>query len=42
VVVIEVMVESLDRAWWTTYRRTLAGRFRQVELVIRATAMESL
>lgn len=42
VVVIEVMVESLDRAWWSAYRRELADRFRQVELVIRATAMESL
>jgi hypothetical protein len=42
VVVIEVMVESLDRAWWSQYRKALAVRFRQEELVARATSMEPL
>jgi hypothetical protein len=42
VVVMEVMVETLEREWWSAYRVELAGRFRQVELVVRATAMESL
>lgn len=42
VVVVEVMVESLDREWWTAYRRKLMARFRQAELVVRATSMESL
>ena len=42
VVVVEVMVETLDRAWWSGYREELAARFRQVELVVRATQMESL
>jgi hypothetical protein len=42
VAVIEVMVESLDRAWWSRYREELAARFRQHELVVRATPMETL
>jgi hypothetical protein len=42
VVIVEVMVESLDRAWWSGYRNDLAARFRQNELVVRATLMESL
>lgn len=42
VAVVEVMVESLDRAWWSRYREELAARFRQTELVVRATLMESL
>ena len=42
VVVVEVMVDPLDRAWWSAYRRELAARFRQAELVVRATSMESL
>ena len=42
VIVIEVMTEPLDRAWWAAYRAELAARFRQDEVVIRATAMEML
>jgi hypothetical protein len=42
VVVVEVMVETLDRRWWSGYREELTVRFRQVELVVRATLMESL
>jgi hypothetical protein len=42
VAVVEVMVDSLDRAWWSAYREELAARFRQTELVVRATPMESL
>jgi hypothetical protein len=42
VAVVEVMVESLDRAWWSRYREELAARFRQTELVVRATPMEIL
>jgi hypothetical protein len=42
VAVIEVMVESLDREWWSRYREELAARFRQTELVVRATPLESL
>lgn len=42
VVVIEVMVDALDRAWWRDYRRTLETRFEQQELVIRASVVERL
>jgi hypothetical protein len=42
IVVYEVMADSLDRAWWATYRKTLAGRFGQQELVIRAHSIQLL
>ena len=42
IVVVEVMVEDLDHAWWATYRKDLERRFKQDEVVIRAQAMEQL
>lgn len=42
VVVYEVMVPDLDRAWWSDYRRVLEVRFRQEEVVLRAQAIERL
>lgn len=42
VVTVEVMVDALDRAWWRGYRRSLEARFRQEELVVRATPIERL
>jgi hypothetical protein len=42
VVVIEVMVHALDRAWWTSYKAELTKRFRQDTLLIRATAVDVL
>ena len=42
VVMFEVMIDHLDRAWWSCYRETLEQRFDQEELVVRATAMERL
>ena len=42
IVVYEVMVESLDAAWWADYRRALERRFDQDELVIRAQQMQRL
>jgi hypothetical protein len=42
IVVYEVMVENLDRAWWAGYRKTLEQRLRQKELVVRAHALERL
>ena len=42
VVLLEVMAESLDRAWWDTYRRTLEARFRQEQILVRATRVEIL
>lgn len=41
-VVYEVMVPSLERAWWRSYREELARRFRQDELVVRAQKIELL
>ncbi len=42
VVVYEVMVEQLDRAWWAAYREALRRDFRQDALVVRAQAVEVL
>ena len=42
IVVYEVMVPTLDREWWTAYRRQLEKEFRQDELVIRAHEIERL
>lgn len=42
VVVYEVMVDTLDRDWWGEYRERLRARFRQDELVVRASPIERL
>jgi hypothetical protein len=42
VAIIEVMDEDLDRPWWGAYRHDLEQRFRQDEIMIRATATERL
>jgi len=42
VVIVEVMADEVDRAWWADYRRALEARFRQDEIVIRATPIERL
>jgi hypothetical protein len=42
IVVLEVMAEMLDRQWWRAYRETLEQRFRQDEVVIRASEVERL
>ena len=42
VVVYEVMVDGLDRAWWETFRGGLERRFAQDELVVRAHEIERL
>ena len=40
--IFEVMTEALDRAWWRDYREQLERRFRQQEVVMRATVSERL
>jgi hypothetical protein len=40
IVVYEVMTDTLDRAWWAEFRRSLERRFAQEELVVRALAVE--
>jgi hypothetical protein len=38
----EVMTETLDRDWWRDYREQLGKRFRQQEIVMRASSFEPL
>jgi hypothetical protein len=42
IVVYEVMVEALDRGWWSELRGRLERRFAQEAIVIRAHAVERL
>jgi hypothetical protein len=42
VLVVEVMVDHLDPAWWSELRQKLAATFRQESLVIRAQAIKLL
>ena len=42
IVVVEVMVDSLDRTWWGAYRRDLKRLFRQDQIVLRAQTYEPL
>ena len=42
IVVYEVMVPELDRAWWSAYRARLEDAFDQDEMVIRAQEIERL
>jgi hypothetical protein len=38
----EVMTETLDRDWWRNYREQPDKRFRQQEIVMRASSFEPL
>jgi hypothetical protein len=42
VVVLEVMVDQLDRAWWRDFRADLEKRFEQEQLIVRAETIELL
>jgi hypothetical protein len=42
IVVVEVMTQSLDRAFWAGYRRELEELFHQDQIVIRAQSYEVL
>lgn len=42
VVIYEVMVEDLERAWWAALRERLEIQFAQSELVVRAQEMQRL
>ena len=42
VVMVEVVTERFDRAWWRTYSAKLAQRFAQDEMHVRAVAIEVL
>jgi hypothetical protein len=36
IVMVEVMADAFDREWWRAYRKTLAERFDEQEIHIRA------
>lgn len=42
IVIYEVMTETLDRAWWTRYRKQLTASFRQALLIVRVSEVELL
>jgi len=42
IVIFEVMAEALDREWWAAYRSDLETRFRQEEILIRASQVDRL
>jgi len=42
VVIYEVMADELERAWWQEYKQELARRFRQKEMLIRASRVDQL
>ena len=42
VVLVEVLVDTLDRAWWREYRHALEQRFRQDAILVRALPADAL
>lgn len=40
VVLFEVMVDAVDRDWWTGYRRTMEKAFSQESILVRVTGIE--
>jgi hypothetical protein len=42
IVVMEVMIDEVDRAWWADLRERLAREFRQSEIVVRCQPIERL
>jgi hypothetical protein len=42
VLVIEVMVEMLNKAWWIDFRKQLETTFRQTHVIVRAQLIELL
>lgn len=41
-ILVEVMVETVERDWWSAYRAELERSFRQDEVVVRALACERI
>ena len=42
IIMLEVMVGDLDRAWWAGYRKQLQIRLKQDSIMIRALPIEQL
>lgn len=41
-VLVEVMTQELNQAWWHAYRKELETRFRQESIVVRALGAQAL
>ena len=41
VVMVEVVTETFDRPWWRTYAMTLARRFHQDTIHVRAMSVDT-
>lgn len=42
IVVLEVMTDELDRAWWAAWRKSIEELLQQASIVVRATRMQRL
>lgn len=42
IIIVEVMVDEIDRDWWRHYRKDLEVAFQQEAIVIRTTSIERL
>jgi hypothetical protein len=42
IVILEVMVDRVDRQWWTAFRKELEQDLQQEKLVVRSTLCELL
>jgi hypothetical protein len=42
ILIMEVMAETLDRSWWAEFRRAVEVRFRQQEIMLRASQVTKL
>jgi hypothetical protein len=42
IIVVEIMVEEVDEAWWGDYRQRLEREFEQASVLIRVTACRTL
>ena len=42
VIMVEVVTDTFDRAWWRAYTATLAGRFGQESIHLRTMQVEML
>ena len=42
IIIIEVMINEVDEAWWKAYRRQLERQFEQAEILIRVTACNQI
>lgn len=42
IIVFEILTETLDESWWTSYRRRLETDFQQDKIIVRASAVTLL